>query len=79
MIELTGRGWGHGRGLGQYGAYGYAQQGWTSTQILDHFYGGTTSGQVPGSAPVNPNQVRVELRNMIGLSTTVGLASGRSW
>ena len=76
MIEITGRGWGHGRGLGQYGAYGYAQQGWSSSQILDHFYGGTTAAQIPGNAPVNPNQVRVELRNMIGLSTSVGLGSG---
>jgi SpoIID/LytB domain protein len=76
MIEITGRGWGHGRGLGQYGALGYAQRGWSSGRILDHFYGGTTAAQIPPNAPVNPNSVRVELRNMIGLATTVGLESG---
>jgi SpoIID/LytB domain protein len=47
-IDITGHGFGHGRGLGQYGALGYAvNQGWTYEQILDHFYGGTVTGQVP--------------------------------
>ena len=76
IIEISGRGWGHGRGLGQYGAYGYAEQGWTSAQILDHYYGGTTAGTVPSGAPVDPDQVRVDLRYMRGHSTTVGLADG---
>src|SRR5437660_6417454 len=43
-VELQGHGWGHGRGMGQYGALGYAlQQGWKYSQILEHFYGGTQS------------------------------------
>ena len=46
-VELAGHGWGHGRGLGQYGALGYALQGWQSSQILDHFYGGSQSGPNP--------------------------------
>jgi SpoIID/LytB domain protein len=46
-VELAGHGWGHGRGMGQYGALGYATQGWQYPQILDHFYGGTQSGQNP--------------------------------
>ncbi len=46
-VELAGHGWGHGRGMGQYGALGYALRGWSSGQILDHFYGGTQSGQNP--------------------------------
>ncbi|HKN48956.1 MAG TPA: SpoIID/LytB domain-containing protein, partial [Actinomycetota bacterium] len=48
-VELAGHGWGHGRGLGQYGALGYALQGWQYPQILDHFYGGSQSG--PNPAP----------------------------
>jgi SpoIID/LytB domain protein len=45
---LTGHGFGHGRGMGQYGALGYAvDQGWTYHQILDHYYGGTVAGQAP--------------------------------
>lgn len=75
-ITITGRGWGHGRGLGQYGAKGYADQGWSSAQILDHFYQGTTAGIVPGDNMVNPNRVRVDLSYNKGASTTVGLGTG---
>lgn len=46
-VVIEGRGWGHGRGLGQYGALGYALDGWTHRQILDHFYGGTEVGTTP--------------------------------
>ncbi|WP_207841535.1 SpoIID/LytB domain-containing protein [Williamsia soli] len=45
-VTLIGHGNGHGRGMGQWGAFGYAKQGWTSTQILSHYYGGTTAGKV---------------------------------
>jgi SpoIID/LytB domain protein len=42
-VAITGHGYGHGRGMGQYGAFGYATSyGWTYTQILAHYYGGTT-------------------------------------
>jgi SpoIID/LytB domain protein len=37
-VDLTGHGWGHGRGMGQYGAYGYAKAGQPYTWILDHYY-----------------------------------------
>ena len=44
-ITVEGHGYGHGRGLGQYGALGYAlDHGWTYEQILDHFYSNTTFG-----------------------------------
>jgi SpoIID/LytB domain protein len=43
-IVLTGHGYGHGRGMGQYGAKGYADQGQSAGQILDRYYGGTTTG-----------------------------------
>jgi SpoIID/LytB domain protein len=45
VVELRGHGWGHGRGLGQYGALGYAiDDNWNAAQILDRYYGGTTAG-----------------------------------
>lgn len=52
VLVLKGRGFGHGRGLGQWGAFGYAKDhGWNYRKILDHFYGGTIAGQVsPRSA-----------------------------
>lgn len=45
-VTLIGHGLGHGRGMGQWGAYGYARKGWSATQILRHYYGGTTAGKV---------------------------------
>ncbi|AZG46864.1 Amidase enhancer [Gordonia insulae] len=45
-LTLIGHGLGHGRGLGQWGAYGYARKGWSAAQILRHYYGGTTAGKV---------------------------------
>ena len=44
---LSGRGWGHGVGMSQYGALGYAQDGWTYDQILGHFYTGAELGPAP--------------------------------
>ncbi len=44
---ITGRGWGHGVGMPQWGAYGYAQHGFTYNKILAHFYPGTTLTVAP--------------------------------
>jgi stage II sporulation protein D len=44
---ISGHGWGHGLGMSQYGAYGYAQHGWRYDRILKHYYTGTTIGQAP--------------------------------
>ena len=38
---ITGRGWGHGIGMSQYGAEGFAQHGWSYRRILAHYYPGT--------------------------------------
>jgi SpoIID/LytB domain protein len=44
-LAVTGHGFGHGRGMGQWGALGYAvDHGWSRDRILGHFYGGTTAG-----------------------------------
>ena len=40
-MTFNGGGWGHGIGLSQYGARGYALQGWTYDRILAHYYQGT--------------------------------------
>lgn len=41
-IVVTGKGWGHRIGMSQYGAKGYAENGWDFQQILKHYYYGTT-------------------------------------
>jgi len=44
VLAFSGHGWGHGLGMSQWGAYGYAQHGWTYDKILAHYYTGTTLG-----------------------------------
>ena len=65
-VVVDGRGWGHGRGMGQYGSLGYAiDEGWTRDQILDHFYGNTTS------SVLNPQEMTIRLRGHDSSSTKV--------
>jgi stage II sporulation protein D len=40
-MVFTGHGWGHGVGMSQYGAYGYAKHGYTYDQMIAHYYPGT--------------------------------------
>ena len=50
-LVLDGRGWGHGVGMVQWGAYGKAERGMTYDQILAAYYGGLVPqpGAVPGT------------------------------
>lgn len=45
-FSITCYGYGHGCGLSQYGAWGYAANGWTYDQILAHYFPGTTLSAV---------------------------------
>ncbi len=74
-VEITGHGWGHGRGMGQYGSLGYANLGWSSDKILAHYYSNTTSGTASKS-PIDSKAVRVNLMSMQSWPTTVALDSG---
>jgi stage II sporulation protein D len=57
LFLVSGHGWGHGVGMGQWGAQGYALQGYTDDQILAAYYPGTTAGQTSVSS------IRVLLAN----------------
>jgi stage II sporulation protein D len=46
---VTGHGWGHGVGLSQYGAYGYAQKGVGYEKIVLHYFTGAELGAAPVS------------------------------
>jgi SpoIID/LytB domain protein len=48
-ITFHGRGYGHGVGMSQWGAYGRAMEGQTAAQIVGHYYSGTTLGTVANS------------------------------
>lgn len=47
VFQFTGRGFGHGIGMSQYGARGYAERGWTYDAILSHYYTHTKLVTVP--------------------------------
>lgn len=64
-LTFHGRGFGHGRGMSQYGAQGAALAGRSATQILDFYYPGTQAAQATGI-------VRVHL----AADTTAGLQVG---
>jgi SpoIID/LytB domain protein len=50
VLRVKGHGWGHGRGMSQWGAYGAATKGLTYTKILDFYYPGTDLGTLPDSS-----------------------------
>src|SRR3954447_642348 len=68
-LVVTGRGWGHGVGMSQWGAYGYARHGWRWQRILAHYYPGTALAEAPVS------KVRVLLADE-QTSARVGCAGG---
>src|SRR5947209_2651822 len=45
LFLFSGHGWGHGVGMGQWGAEGYALHGYTYDQILAAYYPGTVLSQ----------------------------------
>ena len=51
-FTIRGAGFGHGVGMSQYGALGFAQQGRTYDQILRHYYTGTGLGTTDPAATV---------------------------
>jgi stage II sporulation protein D len=55
VFLLDGRGWGHGVGMSQWGAEGYARHGFSYKQILAHYYPETHIGIA------QPSDVRVLL------------------
>jgi stage II sporulation protein D len=46
-VVLSGHGWGHGLGMSQWGANGFARHGWTYDRILAWYYRETTLGPAP--------------------------------
>ncbi|GAA4398119.1 hypothetical protein GCM10023168_03830 [Fodinibacter luteus] len=78
---LSGRGYGHGRGMSQYGAYGAALKGLTASQILSFYYPGTTRSAAIGNPTVRvrltavgsgPTQVVSQPRLVVSDGTRTG-------
>ena len=60
LVTITGRGFGHGHGMSQWGAYGAASQGVGWQQIVDHYYPGTVR------TPIGNPTVRVDVSGDLG-------------
>jgi stage II sporulation protein D len=83
-VTFSGRGWGHGVGMSQYGANFMAAGGSSSTQILKHFYGPAqiTTVREPGEIRVlaadGLNLARVQIDGPVRVTTETGsvLATG---
>jgi stage II sporulation protein D len=69
VLAFTGHGWGHGLGMSQWGAYGYAKHGWTYDRILGHYYPAT----ILGPAPV------ATVRVLLAQETKATLSSDGPW
>jgi stage II sporulation protein D len=69
QFVISGHGWGHAVGMGQWGAYGYAQHGFTYDKILAHYYPGTELGTT------TVKSIRVLLAN----TTSVTISSTGPW
>jgi len=79
VFKLEGHGWGHGRGLNQWGAQGAARSGVTYDRIVETYYPGTTMSTLP-DAPIRAlleydDEVDVSVRNVAGLAA-LDLAAG---
>lgn len=66
LFRLTGGGWGHGRGMSQWGAFQAASEGRSYPEILGFYYPGTTLAPVPAA------QVRVLISGDTGPDAVVG-------
>jgi stage II sporulation protein D len=70
---LEGRGWGHNLGMSQYGANGYAEHGWTSDQIISHYFTGTVVAPRPTDGPTS---LRVLLQSHLAPAKVLMLSDG---
>jgi stage II sporulation protein D len=73
-FTIRGAGFGHGVGMSQYGAMGYATHGWDYKRILAHYYTDTSIGVLDA-----PRTVRVLLQSTSGSASFSGAsrAAGR--
>src|SRR6478735_9506458 len=72
-FTIKGAGFGHGVGMSQYGALGYAQNGWSAAQILRHYYTGTALGTTDAN-----QKVRIQLVSSTSSARVTGVRQAGS-
>jgi stage II sporulation protein D len=75
-LIVSGHGWGHGVGMSQWGAYGYARHGWKYRRILAHYYPGTKMSQV-GDLRVRVLLTQGQASVTVGCATSMVVTDGR--
>jgi SpoIID/LytB domain protein len=73
-LTVVGHGWGHGLGMGQYGALGYASApfDWSYRQILSHYYGGTVMSTVSPTEPIDVHLDELDGASEVTVATPPG-------
>jgi SpoIID/LytB domain protein len=69
VLVIDGKGWGHGVGMAQDGAYWMGRAGQSANQILGHFYPGTSIGHSSGT-------INVAVLDVANRDTTVSFPNG---
>src|SRR3954471_19278832 len=72
-FTIRGAGFGHGVGMSQYGAMGYASHGWSAASILAHYYSGTSLGTTDPS-----RRMRIQLVASAGSARISGAVQAGS-
>lgn len=81
-FSFSGSGWGHGVGLSQVGARGQAMEGRSATQILRHYYAGSSIGNYRDDMNLRVNlgyktsRMRLRVEALSGGSPAVELLAG---
>lgn len=80
VLLVSGHGWGHGVGMSQWGAYGYALHGWSYRRILAHYYPDTRLTRI-GEPRVRVLLVQGARAATVGCEARmkVGDGKGRWW
>jgi stage II sporulation protein D len=73
-LVIRGAGFGHGVGMSQYGAYGFAKHGSDHAAILGHYYTGTQLGALSAATTV---RVLLRTASRATFSGAAGVAGGR--
>ncbi|HEV2059549.1 MAG TPA: SpoIID/LytB domain-containing protein, partial [Solirubrobacteraceae bacterium] len=73
-LVVRGAGFGHGIGMSQYGAFGFAQKGKEHDEILRHYYSGTQIGKLEGGGEV---RVLLKSASRIVFGSATQLTGGR--
>lgn len=90
QVSIVGAGWGHGKGMSQYGAYGAATKGLGYKEILEFYYPGTTLDDLADGNTIRvwisgDNDNRLHFRPAAGLKvvdstgTSLTLPSGKKY